>query len=133
MLGVLLWVQHLFRAPPLPFQALLCIQTPLHAVSEGGCVTDSLWPLPLRWRREEMMRSAGLRWAMSSSVQRGSGMDSVTSLCWTWQSSLQDPLWLPQQTLATPAHPPAHRPGRVYLKQASAEVTKGGLKMVRAG
>lgn len=91
MLGVLLWVQHLFRALPLPFQALLCIQTPLHAVSEGGCLTDSLWPLPLRWRREEMMRSAGLRWAMSSSVQRGSGTDSVASLCWPWQSSLQDP------------------------------------------
>ena len=42
-------------------------------------------------------------------------------------------LWLPQQTLTTPAHPAAHRPGRVYLKQASAELIKGGLKMVHAG
>lgn len=42
-------------------------------------------------------------------------------------------LWLPQQTLTTPAYSPVHRPGRVYLKQAPGEFTKGCLKMAWAG
>ncbi|KAL6040105.1 hypothetical protein STEG23_000106, partial [Scotinomys teguina] len=30
-------------------------------------------------------------------------------------------LWLPPQKLTTPAHLPAHRPGRIYLKQVQTE------------
>lgn len=62
----------------------------------------------------------------------GNGPQCTEGLQPRLQPSLQDPP-LAATADTTPAHPPVHRSGRLYLKQAPADFTKGCLTMAWAG